>query len=63
MESDENIQILKRNRIIALIKDISLNTHKYSMDGILKLLKTILKENFEKNVIIKNNEYFNFNLN
>ena len=63
MESTENIQILKRNRIIALIKDISLHANKYSMDGILKLLKTILKEKFEKTVIIKNNPYFNFKSN
>jgi len=60
MEFTKDIQITKRNRIISVIEDISKNPHKYSMDGTLKILKSILKEDFEKHVIIKNSPYFEF---
>jgi len=60
MEFIKDVQITKRNRIISIIEDISRNPHKYSMDGILKILKSILKENFEKHIIIKNTPYFGF---
>lgn len=63
MEFIEDIHITKRNRLISVIENISNNPHKYRMDGILKILKSVLKEDFDQHVVIKNSPYFEFKSN